>query len=227
MTKTIKSLLLLIILSYTGVAFAQYDSNFLLSVLFKVQELRDKAITEIRKIDMEIKKNEETVRKSQQIITLASQRTNANARKAEKIARDALMKAQEAKRTNEETRKQWEFQKIRADKSYATIQNMLSQKYDSKQQIKGFMTNYRGNVYILKANGEKTYPDNGFLEPGDKVWTGNGTAEIQMLDGRANAKLGPYSEFEMQKDTAQEQVAELLKGKVYMAVDKIDDYAEK
>jgi len=60
MTKTIKSLLLLIILSYTGVAFAQYDSNFLLSVLFKVQELRDKAITEIRKIDMEIKKNEET-----------------------------------------------------------------------------------------------------------------------------------------------------------------------
>jgi len=31
----------------------------------------------------------------------------------------------------------------------------------------------------------------------------------------------------MKKDTPQEQVVELLKGKVYMAVDKIDEYAKK
>jgi hypothetical protein len=104
---------------------------------------------------------------------------------------------------------------------------MLSQKNDSKQQIKGFVANYTGNVYIIKANGERTTPENGFLEPGDKVWTGDGTAEMQMLDGRATAKIGPYSEFEMKKDTPEEQVVELIKGKVYMAVDKIDEYAKK
>jgi ferric-dicitrate binding protein FerR (iron transport regulator) len=225
------SMILLMAWFLTGPAIAyeepQYGNQFLLSIFFKTQALRDQAIAEIRKIDMEIKKNEETIQKSQQIINLAGQRTGTNARKAEAIAREALMKTQNAKRTNEETRKQWELQKIRADKSYATIQNMLSQKYDSRQQIKGFMTNYRGNVYIIKANGEKTSLDNGFLEPGDKVWTGNGTAEVQMLDGRADAKLGPYTEFVMKKDTPQEQVAELLKGKVYMAVDKIDEYAKK
>lgn len=176
---------------------------------------------------MEIAKNNETIQKSEKIIALAQQRSDAKAKQAESVVRDALMKAQEAKRTNEETRRHWELQKIRADKSYATIQNMLSQKYDYKQQIKGFLTNYAGNVWIIKANGEKTSLNNGFLEPGDKVMTGDGTADIQMLDGRANAKLGPYSEFVIKKDTPEEQFLKLFKGKVYMAVDKIDDYVKK
>jgi len=228
MFKTLKTLLILAILFFIANAFAydgpQYSNNFLLSVYFKAVELRDGAIMEIRKIDMEIAKNNETIQKSEKIITLAQQKGNT---KAEMIARDALIKAQEAKRKNEEIRKEWELQKIRADKSYATIQNMLSQRYDSKQQIKGFVANYSGNVYIIKANGERVTPENGFLEPGDKVWTGDGTAEMQMLDGRATAKIGPYSEFEMKKDTPEEQIVELIKGKVYMAVDKIDEYAKK
>jgi len=228
MFRTLKTLPILAILFFTANAFAhdepQYSNNFLLSLYFKAVELRDRAITEIRKIDMEIAKNNETIQKSEKIISLAQQKGNT---KAEMIARDALIKAQEAKRKNEEIRKEWELQKIRADRSYATIQNMLSQKNDSKQQIKGFVASYTGNVYIIKANGERATPENGFLEPGDKVWTGDGTAEMQMLDGRATAKIGPYSEFEMKKDTPEEQVVELIKGKVYMAVDKIDEYAKK
>jgi len=228
MFRTLKTLPILAILFFTANAFAhdepQYSNNFLLSLYFKAVELRDKAIMEIRKIDMEIAKNNETIQKSEKIISLAQQKGNT---KVEMIARDALIKAQEAKRKNEEIRKEWELQKIRADRSYATIQNMLSQKNDSKQQIKGFVANYTGNVYIIKANGERATPENGFLEPGDKVWTGDGTAEMQMLDGRATAKIGPYSEFEMKKDTPEEQVVELIKGKVYIAVDKIDELAKK
>ena len=203
----------------------RYDNNFLLGVLFKAQELRDKAITEIRKIDMEIAKNEDTIQKSEKIINLAQQRGNA---KAEMVARDALMKAKDAKRQNEETKKEWELNKMRADRSYATIQNMLSHNYGSNKRIRGFVTDYAGRVDIFKANGDKASPENGFLEPGDEVWTyGESSAEIQMLDGRAAAKLGPESEFVMKKDTPQEQVVELVKGKVYMAVDKIDEYAKK
>ncbi|MFZ5996461.1 MAG: hypothetical protein ACOYW7_03115 [Nitrospirota bacterium] len=225
------SMILLMAWLLTGHAIAyeepQYGNQFLLSIFFKTQALRDQAIAEIKKIDMEIKKNEENIQKSQQIINLASQRTDANAIKAEGIAREALMKAQEARRRNEETKREWELKKIRADRSAATIRNMLSQNYDSNRQIKGFMTNYAGNVYIIKANGEKASPENGFLEPGDRVWTGDGSAEIQMLDGRANAMLGPESELMIKKDTPQEQVTELLKGKVYVVVDKVDEYAKK
>lgn len=228
MYKTKKNLLLLIILLFTGIAYAydepRYSNSFLLSVYFKAVVLRDKALTEIRNIDVEILKNEKTIQNSERIITLARQKGNT---RAEMVAKDALMKAAEAKRKNEATKKQWELSKIRADRSYATIINMFSQNFDSNRQIKGFLTNYTGNVYIIKANGEKASPENGFLEPGDKVWTGDGSAEIQMLDGRATTKIGSYSEFAMKKETPQEQIVELFKGKIYMAVDKIDDYAKK
>lgn len=205
----------------------QYSNLFLLSVFFKVQALRDQAIEELRKIDMEIKKNDETIKKSQKIISLASQRTDESAKKAEAVAREALMKAMEAKRRNEETKKWWELNKIRADRSYATIENMLYQNYESNRKIKGFITNYTGNVYIIKANSEKASLENGFLEPGDKVRTADGSAEIEILDGRATAKLGLYSEFVMKKDTAQEQVFELVKGKIYTIVEKMESFKEK
>jgi hypothetical protein len=191
--------------------------------LFKTQELRDKAIIEIKRINGNIAKNEESIRNSERIINLAQEKGNTQ---AEMIAKEALMKAQEAKRKNEETKKEWELKKIRADRSYATIHNRLSQNNGSNSKIKGFVTDYTGRVEIIKANSERVTGERGFLEPGDKVMTLNGTAEIQALDGRATAKLGPYSELVMKKDTPEEQVVELVKGKVYMAVDKVDDYVK-
>ncbi|MFN3921841.1 MAG: hypothetical protein ACK4K4_05530, partial [Caldimicrobium sp.] len=174
-----------------------------------------------------IKKNEETIQRAQEIINRAKQRTDENAKKAEAIARAALMEAMEAKRRNEETKRQWELKKIRADRAYATIENMISQNIGSKRQIKGFMTSYTGNVYIIKANGDKVAPENAFLEPGDKIRTARGTAEIEMLNGRASVKLGPYSEFVMGEGPAEEQIVELSKGKVYVGVEKIDEYLNK
>lgn len=225
------SMILLTVWFFTSHSFA-YDEfrnciQFLLGVSFKAQGLRDQAIEEIRKIDLEIMKNEQTIQKSQQIISLASHRIDENAKKAEIIAREALMKATEAKQKNEAIKRQWELAKMRAERSFATVQNMLSQRCGLKEQIKGFLTNYTGNVYIIKANHHKTSPENGFLGPGDKVLTANGTAEVQMLDGRATVKLGPYSEFVMKKDTREEELVELLKGKVYMTVDKIDEFTKK
>lgn len=230
MKKYSVSLVAAMVLLFSGFAFAydepKYDSNFLLSVLFKAQKLREQAREEIRKLDIEVKRNEATIQNSKQIIDLASQRNDANAKQAATVAKEAMLKAKEAKRKNEESKKQWELAKIRADRSYATILNIFNR--GSDRQIKGFITDYRGRVDIFKANGDKASPENGFIEPGDKVWTyGDSSAEIQMLDGRATARIGPYSEFVMKKDTPQEQVIELLKGKVYMAVDKADDYAKE
>jgi len=61
MTKTIKIPLLLMLLLFTGIAYAydepRYSNNFLLSVYFKTVGLRDKALAETRKIDGEIRDN--------------------------------------------------------------------------------------------------------------------------------------------------------------------------
>ncbi len=221
--------LLFLILFFANLAFAQnqYNELFLLGLHFKAEALRDKAKEEIKKIDSELNTLERIIRKAQQIIHTASQRTDEDAKKAEKVAREALMWALEAKRKNEEIKREWERKKIMADRSYATIQNMLSQKIGSKSQIKGFITNYKGNIYILKANGERVSPDNGFLEPGDRIWTADGTATIEMLDGRATTQIGPYSEFRLEKDSPYEQLAELLKGKVYIAILSLEDYTNK
>lgn len=225
------SMILLTALLCTGHAFAfeetRYGNQFLLSIFFKTQALRDQALAEIRKIDDEIRKNEENIQKSEQILSLATRRTDADARKAETIAREALMKGQEARRKNQVTKMEWELKKTRADRAAATIRNMLSETYGSTRQITGLVTHGTGNVAIHRANGDETSPEDGAIVPGDKIMTGNGTAEVQMLDGRANAKLGPHTEFVMKKDTPQEQAAELLRGKVYMAVDKIDEYGRK
>jgi tetratricopeptide (TPR) repeat protein len=225
------SLIILIVSIFSSFGFAdegpRYSNDFLLSVYFKAVELRDNAIAEIKKIDMEIQKNEEAIKKSERIISLAQQRNDEKAKQAEIIARNGLAKAAEAKARNEETKKELERLRTRADRSLATVQNMLARNNGSNQKVKGFISGFSGRVEILKADGTAVTAENNFLEPGDTVLTYDGSAEIQMLDGRATTTIGPYSEFLMKKDTPEEQAVELLKGKVYMAVDKIDEFAKK
>jgi len=176
-----------------------YNANFLLGVLFKTAEMRDRAIAEIQKVDEEIARNDDTIRKSENIISITQQRTDSKARQAETLARQALLNAQEAKRKNEEIKMAWARYKIRIDESYTTISNMLAQNLGSAKPIKGFVSNYSGKVEILKSNGDRISLENGFLEPGDQVWTFDGTAEIRMLDGRTTVQLGGYSEFAIKK----------------------------
>lgn len=76
------------------------------SILPEVKEMRDEALKEIENLKIEIGKNEKIILKSEQIISLAQQKGNT---KAETVAREALIKAQEAKRKNEETLRYYEM----------------------------------------------------------------------------------------------------------------------
>lgn len=234
---------------FAGHAFA-YDEtqrDFLLGLYFKSQILRDQAVAEMRridseisKIDAEIKKNDATIQNSQQIISLAGQRTDEKAKKAEVIAREALMKAQAAKSKNETTRKELELKRkeaelarIRADRSYATIKNMLSEgPWGLRDQapIQGFVSGFTGRVEVKSANG-KTYTLNdpespAFLKAGDVIQTyDNGKATFHVLGGRGDASLGPNSKIVVGKASQEEEEVGLVKGKLYITVNKIDDYA--
>jgi len=205
-------ILLILSCSFVSTVFSQDNAvqknNWLLGVLFKAEWLRDDAV-------LQIKKAENYITRAQYIIAGARQEHNAE---AEKVAKDALTVAKK-------TKAKAEWKKLKAEESIATIRNALSKNLGgSDRQIKGFVTNYTGRADILKANGDTVPPENGFLEPGDKVITLNGTAEIQALDGRASAKIGPYSELVMKKDTPEEQALELLKGKAHIDVEKMDEY---
>lgn len=209
---------------------SSYSNNFLLSAYFKAQRLREVAVENISKLEKEINDNKSSMAKAENIIRIARGRSDAKSRQAEQIATEALQKSRAAVLKNEQTLNEWKLKKLRVENSLVTIRNLMAEKSTGGQKIKGFVSDYSGRAEILRANGEILPLDRnnpGFMEPGDKVQTLNGTAEVQMLDGRGTAKIGPYSEFVMWKDTPEEQMAELVKGKVHMTIDKVDEHVKK
>ena len=146
-------------------------------------------------------------------------------------ARAALLKAREARKKNEETRAWLETAGTRSAAAYAAIKNRLASNRGnrSNSRTQGLVAQYSGRVEIFKKNGERSYLDGngpGFLELGDEMTTsGSSSAEVQTLDGRATVQLGESSKLKLEEDTPQGQVLRLVQGKIYSAVEKMDDFA--
>jgi len=204
-------------------------NNWLLGVIFKLENMRDKAIADIQKYEGEIQKCENTISKSDNIVRLAQQKGNV---KAEMIAREASLKAQEAKIKNKEKKNSAEFNKIRAEGTLATVKNELSNALSHPQahpdEIKSVITNHSGRVEIQKENGEIIgFGKNqiGLLERGDFIMTyGNSSAELQFLEGRGSLKVGEYSKIKMEADDAGTEVMNMIQGKVNISVEKVENY---
>jgi len=215
----------LAVLIFICAGISRAQSVDLVGVLFKLERMRDNATADIQRYEGEIYKCNATIGKCENIIRLARQRGNAE---AEKIAGNALTKARQAKLKNEELRNSAVLGKKRADIAFTSVRNLLSKNPVSNGHIiRGVVTHYTGDVRIYGTNSSKVSLKDGLLKPGDEIWTGDGSAEIQMLGGRATTKIGPHSNLIMRGYTPQEKVAELIKGKVYIAVDKIDEYVKK
>jgi len=204
-------------------------NNWLLGVIFKLENMRDKAIADIQKYEGEIQKCENTISKSDNIVRLAQQKGNV---KAEMIAREASLKAQEAKIKNREKKNSAELNKIRAEGTLATVKNELSNALSHPQahpdEIKSVITNHSGRVEIQKENGEIIgFGKNqiGLLERGDFIMTyGNSSAELQFLEGRGSLKVGEYSKIKMEADDAGTEVMNMIQGKVNISVEKVENY---
>jgi len=219
----------LFLLIFYGISFAQdsevQKSNWLLGVVFKLENMRDKAIADMQKYEGDIQKCDTTISKSDNIVRLAQQKGNV---KAEKIAREASLKAQEAKIKNKDRKNSAELNKKRVEFALATVKNALSNALSQPQKIKSVITKYSGRVEIQKENGEtfdsgKNQPV--FLEKGDTIQTyGNSSAELQLLEGRGSLKVGEYSKVKMEADDAGTEVMNMIQGKVNISVEKLENY---
>lgn len=215
--KTIFTIIIFLIL--TNFVYAQNENMVFLSTYFKLEGYRQTAEENITRVEREIQKNNLVIDQAQKLIISARKTNN---KEAEQVATQALKKAKESLKKNEESLERWKHVKFRLDYLSASLRNNMG-----NQKIKGIVSDYSGRVDIFKANGEKTTPDNPFLEPGDKIWTYDGTVKVEMLDGRASTTVGPWSTLELKDESPTEQVWELIKGKIQVTVEKIEEYKKR
>ena len=206
---------------------ASRNDGFLLGALFRTRDLIDRTSADLQKIDREIQENDRVIKKAEEIIVLAGQKNN---KQAESVAREALLKAREARKKNDETRARLETAGTRSAAAYAAITNRLASNRGngSNSRIQGLVAQHSGRVEIFKKNGEISYLDGndpGFLELGDEMTTyGSSSADVQTLDGRGTVHLGEFSKIKIEEDNPQGQVLRLVQGKIYSAVEKMDDF---
>lgn len=202
-------------------------AGFLVGALVRTRDLTARTAADLQKVNRDIQENDRVIGKAGEIIAVATQRHD---KQTEMIARDALQKAQEARKKNEGTRARLELTRSRAAASYAAIRNKLaaSPGRGPDSQIGGMVSNYSGDVQISKNGGERFGLDianPGFLEPGDRIMTGGASgAVIQALGGRGSVQLGEYSELRLREDSPDNQALELVRGRIYSAVDKADEF---
>ena len=228
--KGVYILSVLLFLIFYGISFAQdsdvQKNNWLLGVIFKLERMRGNAIADIQRYEGEIQRCNATIGKSENIIKLARQKGNAE---AERIAGSALAKARQAKLKNEELKNSAALRKRRAEVALANVHNLMAKQLAVKAEIRSVVTGRTGRAVIFskRLNESINLDDNraAFLEPGDEIWTyGNSSVEMQFLDGRGTLKLGEYSKFKIEEDGQGTQIINMLKGKIYIGLDKIDDY---
>ncbi len=200
--------------------------GWLLGVIFKLERMRDDAISDIQTYRMEISKSEETMRRARGLMSLARKKGNT---RAEMIARDALTQAREAREKNKELLRLAQQRKKKTEFALASVRNLLAKQSSVKAEIRSVVTDYTGRVSILSKRLGETIPleggRTGFLEPGDTIITyADSSVEMQFLDGRGTLKLGEYSEVRLEEDSTGEQLIDMDKGKVYVAIDRIEDY---
>jgi len=217
------------LLVFNSISFAQdakvQKSDWLLGVIFKLEDMRAVAMEDIQKYESEIQKCDNIMSRSENIVRLAQQQNNA---KAEEIAREASSKAQTAKTKNIELKDSAEFNKKKAEIALAHVKNEFSDALGNPQKIKSVITNYSGRVSIQKKSGEiidSNQNQVSLLEKGDEIVTyGDSSAELQFLDGRGTMKVGQYSQIKMEEDDAGTQAMSMIRGKVNVSVEKMENY---
>jgi hypothetical protein len=205
------------------------NEGFLVGVLLKTWTLREQAVADIQMSDRELQTSETMLQEAENRMAIAVETYN---RQAAWDAREPLEKARADRKKIKQTRARLDLARTRTEASYTAVRNLLvsGQGKGSNSLICGMVSLQSGKVEIFKKDGKKLALDGShprFLEPGDEMMTrGASSAEVQVLDGRAAVRLGEHSRLKLEEDGPQEQVLRLVQGKIYSAVDNVDDFAK-
>jgi len=227
--KTILLLFFLFIFLSCNSVVAQSSTNFhWVSIYFEVNQLLEEVTAKIKEVEKSIEKGKQISDQTNKIIRLAQQ-GDPEAKKNESRALALQQEILETTRKNEELLKQLQLKRDRAQRMMAYLQNMA--KGGFVVNVKGMVSDFRGTVQIFKNNGQYFNPDDytfGLLEEGDKIVTyGNSYARVKFLEGRAEAIADEFSELTMEKETDEEEILTLSKGKIYMELEKKDVFIDK
>ena len=205
------------------------NEGFLVGVLLKTWTLRERTEADIQMSDRELQTNDRMIQETENRMAIAVETYNSQAIYA---AREPLLKARAARKRIKQARARLDLARTRAEASYAAVRNLLvsGQGKGPNSIICGLVSLHSGKVKISRKDGKKVALDGSrprFLEPGDEVMTmGASSAEVQVLDGRAAVQLNEHSRLKLEEDGPQEQVLRLVQGKIYSAVDKVDDFTD-
>ena len=198
----------------------------LLGMIFKLENLEERAATDIQRYESRIKKCGDTIRKCQKIINLAQEKGHTQ---AEKVAGDALAKAMNARRINTDLKHAAELRKKRAGIAKATASKLLKTDVSARPDIKSLITDHSGDVYVWSEKQGKTIKVGEgtvfCLKEGEVILThGNSSVEMQFLDGRGAVRIGEHSRLSIEENESGSQTINMIKGKIHIAVNKLDEY---
>jgi hypothetical protein len=204
--------------------YTDQNNILLLKTILQLEKNISKSDEDIRRYEKEIIKCDKTIATSEKIIGLAREQGNSD---AEKIAKDALLKSTTAKEKNIKLLNSAKLRKQQSEIILESIKSKLSDNSKNAPIIDAVALNYYGDISIVKHNGEQfklNETQNSLLENGDVVTTSeNSKVELQFLEGRGNIIVGENSKLKFNKQDSTDLV-EVIKGKVKLGVQKIDEY---
>lgn len=180
---------------------------------------------EIERITRELGKSDASIARAQEILVKA--RKNGN-EVAENFSLETIRKAEQAKITNLENMR---LAKLKMDLIKKKKQRLSGapDKGVAKPNLRALVSRAAGNVTLQSASGSGAKPfsgeDGGQLEPGDELRTGRGgSAELQLLGGRASVSMAENSRFRIEKDTDSTEVVRTLAGKFHFVVERMAEF---
>jgi hypothetical protein len=210
-----------------GVQEAGDHQGFLVGALIKTWALRKQIAADIETNDRELQTSERIFQEAETRMTNATETHN---RQATWEARGPLDKARADLKKAKQARTRLDQANTRAEASYAAVRSMLvsGQGKGPDSSLCGLLSLCSGKAKLIRKNGDQVTLDAGrprFLEPGDEIMTTGGVrAEAQVLDGRAILLLDENSRLKLEEDGPEKQIVRLVQGKIYMAVDRPEDF---
>jgi hypothetical protein len=208
-----------------------------LSAYFDLQKEKMKVEERIKEIDLKIAQNEQEIRqinellaKIQRTLIIGTDKQKEDAQKAKPIAEKALTLAKESQKKLKEQKMEYEWFMTRLNEKERSLKDSYS-KMASNNNVAGLVKECSGTVKIMNLQTKKLEDachSNLPINDGDKITTSSdGKIELKILDGRGNFIIGPNSEVIVKKKSAEDEGVEFIQGKIYIKVDKLEEYLQK